>query len=88
MEEINMMLETLSKAPDSQIDKQITDQFKTLIGKSKDEIKPILLKCIEESQIYALASGFAIISMKLLYECMLDGDEKDYKVGIVSQSLN
>lgn len=56
----NEFLELMSKAPDSQLDKTMTDRIKGLVGKSAEEVK-IGLKYVLDASVYgSLASGVVI----------------------------
>ncbi len=87
MENIDEFISLMSQAPDSQLDKSIIERLNKLKGKHIEEIKPEFLKCIDDCQMYSLASGFAIIAMKTTYEVMLDGKKEDYGCSIISSKL-
>ncbi len=59
-EDLNRFLETLSTAPDSQIDnKYLTKIFKNLITKDDNEIKLGLIFCIDHISYCSSAAGIA-----------------------------
>lgn len=75
---IDEMLELLSHAPDSQIDKTITERLKNLIGKPLPEIKTEVMHCIDDCVYGSLSSGFALKTLNILHEVYLDGKLEDF----------
>lgn len=78
LDRINQMLESLSQAPNSQIDKRITDDLKELIGKPIPEIKIGTVKAIDYCVVGGLASDFAMKSLMIFHEIYLDGTPEDF----------
>ena len=75
---VDEMLELLSSAPDTQIDKMITERLKKLIGKPFDEIKTEVMHCIDDCVYGSLSSGFALQALHILHEVHLDGKREDF----------
>lgn len=75
---IDEMLGILSQAPDSQIDKMITERLKNLIGKPIPEIKTEVMHCIDDCVNGSLSSGFALQALHILHEVHLDGKLEDF----------
>jgi hypothetical protein len=71
-------LKLLSEAPDGQLDKQVTDMLKQLIGKPKEEVKVGVMKAIDYCVRYGLSSGFALQSLHMFHEMHLDGSHADF----------
>jgi hypothetical protein len=72
------MIETLSTAPDSQIDASITARLKDLIGKPLEEVKTEIRHIVDDCVFGGLTSGFALIAIRGLYN-ILGGDDEDFK---------
>lgn len=75
---VDEMLELLSSAPDTQIDKRITERLKNLIGKPFPEIKSEVMHCIDDCVYGSLSSGFALQALNILHEVHLDGKQEDF----------
>ena len=88
MENIDEFISLMSQAPERQLDKSIVDRLDRLKGKPIEEIKDEFLKCIDDCQMYSLASGFSIVSMKVIYETILYGKKEDYGCRIIVEKLN
>jgi len=76
--EVDEMLEMISEAPDSQIDKTITDKMKKLIGKPISEIKISIMYCIDMCVYGSLSSDFALQALLILHEIHCDGNREDF----------
>jgi hypothetical protein len=87
MENIDEFITLMSQASDRQLDKSIIDRLNKLKGKPIQEIKPEFLSCIDDCQMYSLASGFAIMAMKTTYEVVMDGKQEDYGCRIVNTKI-
>lgn len=77
-EEVYEFLQILSKAPDTQIDKRVTDRLRNLIGKDQETIKTEVMHCIDDCVYGGLSSGFALKSLMLFHEVYLDGKDSDF----------
>ena len=72
------MIETLSTAPDSQIDASITARLKDLIGKPLEEVKTEIRHIVDDCVFGGLTSGFSLIAIRGLYN-ILGGDDEDFR---------
>jgi hypothetical protein len=77
-EGIEEMLALLGQAPDDQIDKKITKRLRNLIGKPIPEIKTEVMHVIDDCVFGSLSSGFALETLHLLHENLLDGKPEDW----------
>ena len=75
---VDEMLQILSTAPDSQLDKLITEKLKSLIGKPFPEIKTEIMHCIDDCVYGSLSSGFALQALHILHEAHLGGKHEDF----------
>ena len=63
MSDIDSLLLSLSDAPDTQIDSEITPKIAGLIGKPLDEIAVGMKAILDECAFASLASDFAMVAM-------------------------
>jgi hypothetical protein len=69
---MNMILQRLSEAPESQIDPSICVRLAKLAeNPSSTEMKAILDDCVA----YGLASDFAVAAMGIVYEDLKDAED-------------
>ena len=82
------IIETLCELSDRQFDDKAKDMIRPAKGKSKEEVRPMVLNCINACQAYSLSSAFEILTLKAVYEGMLDGKPEDYGARIVFSTLD
>ncbi len=76
--DINEYIEQLLIAPDTQIDKSITERLKKLPEMSKDEMKTEVMHCIDDCVYGSLANQFGLHTLHILHEVYLDGSLEDF----------
>lgn len=73
MNKFSNILEALSTAPDTSIDKAVTPRLKAL--SEKDEVKSDeLLDILDDCAYASLASGFAMQAMNVVWKQMVDAE--------------
>lgn len=87
-EQIYELINMLCELSDRQLDTKIKARLSKLNGKTIEDIKPVILDCINDCQTYSLSSAFEINAMKLMYENMLNGSPDDYGAKIMNEKLN
>lgn len=77
-EEIEELLTLMADAPDSQMDKSITERLRNLKGKPIPEIKTEVMHIMDDCVYGALASDFGMHALIILHEVFLDGKDEDF----------
>lgn len=72
------LLDVMSEAPDSVIDKKISARIKELKGKSIPEMKTEVMHIIDDCVYGALASELGMSVLLTLFEVYLGGTEEDF----------
>ncbi len=76
MSSIDQLLQTLSEAPDSQIDASITPRIKSLVGVNDEIVASELKTILDECAVSSLASDFAMNVLHQAWISVKTGDTK------------
>ena len=75
---VDEILTLLSEATDNHLDNRICKDLKELIGKPINEVKTGVMKAIDYSVAFGLASQFTLIVLNDLYTVFLHGKQDEF----------